>query len=292
MPVEHKKAVVIDPERVVQTGLKNPNHFVFRIEVAARDKERDAFLVLRSNTLNKFADSLIAESQALGNLRVVFVLMENGASADRFFDRVQELNTPEIVSKLFRVTKIDEINRVLHAWCEKTERLMIASAYVDGDDLVVQACDLERYRINFKDFVGLSDLPDEGRANFTIDEIGDRLSWPAHNVSIDLDVIRYKVDSAFRTAKDMNALADYKEYLGQAIRSLMSRHKLTKSTVAARGGPTERHLLRIEQGAVVTYTTLEKLSKAHRTSTECYIQELIEECDILVEAAAEESLED
>ncbi len=114
MPVGHKKPVVIDPERTVQRELTNPEHFVFRIEVEAKDKQSDAFLVLRSSTLNQFADTLIVEALALGNLRVVFVRIDS--NADLFFDKVQELDTPELLRKLFRVTAAKQINRVLQAW--------------------------------------------------------------------------------------------------------------------------------------------------------------------------------
>ena len=115
MTVAHKKPVVIDPERIVQTEVKHPEHFVFRIEVEAKDKKSDVFLVLKSSTLNRFADTLIEEALAMGNLRVVFVRIDT--NADLFFDKVQELDTPELLRKLFRVTAAEQINRVLHAWC-------------------------------------------------------------------------------------------------------------------------------------------------------------------------------
>lgn len=47
MKAAQKKLVVIDPEKVLQKQLKHPEHFMFRIEVEAKDRARDAFLVLK-----------------------------------------------------------------------------------------------------------------------------------------------------------------------------------------------------------------------------------------------------
>jgi len=285
MAVVHKKLVVIDPEKSVERELKNPEHFFFRIEVEAKDKGRDAFLVLKSSTLNQFADTLIEESLAMGNLRVVFVRMDT--NADVFFDKVQELDAPDVVRRLFRVTAPEQINRILHAWCGKRADRTVASAYVERDELVLQACDLKHYRVNFNDFVGLAGLPKKHRELFKIDEIGNHVFWPAHNLSIDLDVVRYKVDDEFRKAKDIDALSDYKEFLGQAIRAVMDKHQLTQAVLKEKGGPAERHLYRIERGEQeLTSAMIDRLAKAHGLSSKDYVEELVEACDDIVEQAA------
>jgi hypothetical protein len=285
MTVAHKKLVVIDPEKSVEKELKNPEHFFFRIEVEAKDKERDTFLVLKSSSLNQFADTLIEESLAMGNLRVVFVRMDT--NADIFFDKVQELDTPGVVRKLFRVTAPEQINRVLHAWCDKRAARTVASAYVEHDELVVQACDLKHYRISFNDFVGLAELSRKQREHFKIDEIGNHVFWPAHNVSLDLDAIRYKVDEEFRKAKDIDALTDYKDFLGRAIELVMDKHQLTQAAVKEKGGPAERHLYRIERGEQeLTSAMIERLAKAHGLSSKNYIEELVAACDDIAEQAA------
>lgn len=289
--ISQKKPVVIDPEKVVQKEIKNPEHFVFRIDVEAKDKGRDTFLVLRSSTLNQFADGLIEESLKLGNLRVVFVRMDT--NADLFFDKVQELDTPELLRKLFRVTVPGQINRILHAWCEKRADSSIASAYVEHDELVVQACDLKHYRVRFDDFAGLAELSKRQREQFQIDEIGNQIFWTGRNVSIDLDVVRYKVDDDFRHAKDMDALSNYSEYLGQAIRKVMSNHRLTQVALKEKGGPAERHLYRIERREQeLTHTMIDRLSKAHGLDSQEYVQELIAACDEIVEEEAEAMCDD
>lgn len=285
MTVAQKKLVVIDPEKLVEKQIKNPEHFVFRLDFAAKDKGRDTFLVLKSSTLNKFAHGLIEESLKLSNLRVVFVHADT--HPDLFFDKVQELDTPELLRKLFRVTHIEQINRILHAWWDKRAENSIASAYVDNDELVVQSCDLKHYRVKFDDFVGLAGLPTQQREQFQIDEHGNHVFWPSRNVSIDLDVVRYKVDKDFRHQKDLDALSDYRDFLGQAIRKVMTKHRLTQATLRDRGGPAERHLYRIERGTQeLTPAMIDRLSQAHGLSSDKYIAELIAACDEIVEDEA------
>lgn len=285
MKAAPKKLVVIDPEMVLQKQLKHPEHFVFRIEVEAKDRARDAFLVLKSSTLNQFAHSLIEEAMDMGNLRVVFVRMDT--NADLFFDKVQELDFPELLRKLFRFTDTAQINRILHAWVQNRASLCIAGAYVDNDELVVQACDLKHYRISFNDFAGLATLPKRRRSQFAIDEMGNHIFWPECNVSIDLDSIRYDNDDDFRRRKDLDALSDYREFLGRAIESVMSKHRLTQSTLKEKGGPTERHLYRIARGQQeLGSSMIDRLARAHELSSKEYVHELVESCDEIAEEEA------
>lgn len=285
MTVAQKKPVVIDPEKVVQREIKNPEHFVFRIDVEAKDRGRDTFLVLKSSTLNQFADGLIEESLKLGTLRVVFVRMDT--NTDVFFDKIQELDTPELLQKLFRVTAAEQINRILHAWCDQRADRSIASAYVENDELILQSCDLRHYRIRFDDFTGLAELPKGQRDKFQIDEIGNHVFWPGRNIAVDLDVARYKVDNEFRQAKDMDALSDYKEFLGQAIQRVMSKYRLTQAVLKENGGPAERHLYRIERGEQeLTSSMIDRLAKAHGLSSKQYVEELIATCDDIAEEQA------
>ncbi len=282
MPVKDKKPVVIDPENVVGNELSHPEHFVHRIDVQSKDKERNSFLVLKSSTLNNFANSLIEESLDMGNLRAVFILVDT--NPDVFFDKVQELDTPELLRKLFRVTSIEQINRILHSWCDKRESLSIASAFVEGDELVVQSCDLTRYRVKFSDFAGFSKLPKTQRAKFKIDRHGHQISWIDYDLSLDLDVIRYKVDYEFRNERNMAALSDYESFLGEAIKVVMKKNHLTQTLLKNRNGPSERHLYRIETGQQeLNSKMIERLASAHELSTEDYIEQLISACDEIAE---------
>lgn len=288
------KPVVIDPEKSLDSKkLTNPEHFIFTIKVREQDKDRDAFLVLKASTLNQFADTVIQQSLDTGNLRVLFVLDVN--NTDRFFDKVQELGIPSLVKKLFRVIEVGQIDRILHAWWRKRAVNTLASAYVDQeqDELVVQACDLEFYRVKFKDFPGLAELTPHERPKFEIDEWGHAVRWPEHNVAIDLDVIRYKVDDDFRKSKNMAALFDYQEFLTQAIEAVMAEHGLNQTTLKMKGGPAPRHLFRIlQEGQKLTPNMLEKLAKAHGLEPKEYVEELIDACNDIVEEAADAIEED
>lgn len=281
----HRRLVVIDPEKSLQNEVENPEHFVFRIAVGEKHKEQDTFLVLNSSTLNNFAGRLIKESSRLSTLRVVFVRMDT--NADLFFDKVQELNAPDLLQKLFRVTDGKQINRILNAWYDRRADATIASAYVEGDDLVLQACDLKRYRVRFEDLPGLAGLSSFQRKKLQIDDHGNHVFWPGLNVSVDLDVVRYKADDSFRRSKDMDALSDYTEFLGEAIRKVMSKRQLTQAELRSGGGPAERHLYRIERGEQgLTSAMIDRLSRAHGLSSMAYVEELISACDEIVEERA------
>jgi antitoxin component HigA of HigAB toxin-antitoxin module len=104
-------------------------------------------------------------------------------------------------------------------------------------------------------------------------------------------VARYKVDDKFRHAKDIDALSDYKDFLGKAIRRVMSNHRLTQSSLKNRGGPSERHLYRIEHGEhELTATMIDRLSKAHGLPSQKYVDELIAACDEIGEEEADASV--
>src|SRR6202043_698688 len=121
-----------------------------------------------------------------------------------------------------------------------------------------------------------------------IDESGNHVFWPGQNVSLDLDVVRYRVDDEFRKAKDRDALLDYKEFLGRAIQTVMSNRGLTQAALKKRGGPPEGHLYRIERGdQELTSTMIDRLSKAHGLSHEHYVEELVQACDDIAEQEAE-----
>lgn len=286
MKAAQKRLVVIDPEKYFQKELKNPEHFVFRPKFGASETTQDLFLILKSSTLNKFAKTLLAEAVRIPNLRAVFVRMDT--NVDNFFDKIQELNTPRIISKIFKVTSIEQIDRILVSWRDKRANSSIASAFIENDEIVIQACDLKHYRVRFSDFAGLDKLPKKHRERFQIDDFGNHLYWPGYNISIDLDVVRYRLDSTFRHTKNMDALSDYKEYLRKAIRKVMSNFGLTQAAVKANGGPAARHLYRIEHGEQeLTAAMIDRLSCAHGLSSDVYIEELIAACDEIVEEEAE-----
>ncbi len=171
---------------------------------------------------------------------------------------------------------------------DKRADLTVAGAYVEHDELVVQGCDLKHYRVRFADFPGLSELPKKQRDKFEIDDIGNHVFWPGHDVSIDLDAVRYKADIEFRKTKDDDALSNYKDFLGRAIEAVMSEHGLTQAIIKQRGGPDERHLYRLRRGQQdLTSAMIDRLSKAHRLTHEQYVRELIHACDDIVEEEAE-----
>src|SRR5271155_5154467 len=136
------KPIVIDPERTMREKLSHREHFIFRIDASSKDRLRDTFLVLPSSTLNKYAELLIRSMKELSKLRVVFVLIDT--DFDTFFDKVTELKVNSLLSKIFRVDRPEQVDRVLHAWCEGLQQRRFADARVEGSTLIVKSCDLTK----------------------------------------------------------------------------------------------------------------------------------------------------
>jgi len=100
--------------------------------------------------------------------------------------------------KLFVTEKFEDINRILHAWCDGVEKSTVAEAWVDGDILIVKTCSLERLTISFDQLPWLAKIPAEDRDSFEIDSFGNHLHWPKQDVHLNVNAIRCAVDANFR----------------------------------------------------------------------------------------------
>lgn len=270
------KPIIIDPERAIREKLSHSEHFVFRIDAGARDRLRDTFLVLPSSTLNNHADLLIRSMKELLKLRVVFVLMDT--DFDTFFDKVAELKVNSLLSKMFIVEQLEQVDRVLHAWCEGLEKHRFADARVEGFTLVAKACDLTKYEI------ALSSLPVFRNINLselqkpTIDQAGTRITWKKHHVDLDFDTVRYHADAKYKLERDLAALEYYPHY-GDAVRMVREELNLTQEAIASSTGFSTRHLSRIENGEQKpTPKLMDKIASAHELSFDHYLNRLIAIC--------------
>lgn len=278
------KPVIIDPEHTMREKLSHSEHFVFRIDANDRDRLRDTFLVLPSSTLNKYADLLIRSIKELPKLRIIFVLMDT--DFDTFFDKVAELKVNSVLSKMFRVERAEQIDHVLHAWCDGLQKLRFADARVEGSTLIAKACDLSRYEIDLSNLPLLRDIDPAQLHKPTIDQSGTKLSWRERHIDIDFDTVRYHADSKYRRERDIDALDYYRNY-GDAIRTLREELGLTQESIASKTGVSTRHLSRVENGEQKpTVKLVDKLADAHGLTFGEYLQRLIRICSDLEGDAA------
>lgn len=270
------KPIIIDPEQTMREKLSHREHFVFRIDAGARDRFRDTFLVLPASTLNNYAELLIRSMKELSKLRVVFVLMDTDFAT--FFDKMSELKVNSLLSKMFRVDRPEQVDRVLHAWCEGLQRHRFADARVEGSTLVAKACDLTKYEVDLSDLPVFRHIDPTELQKPVIDLTGTRLTWNKHHIDVDFDTVRYHGDAKYKLERDLAALEYYPQY-GDAIRKLREELKLTQEAIADETGVSTRHLSRIENGEQKpTAKLMHKLASAHGLSFDEYLSRLIAIC--------------
>jgi hypothetical protein len=281
------KIVVIDPERSMFDKLSHSERFLFRVKPAARDCQRDAFLILPATALRKQAELLRRCGRELSRLRLVFVLMDT--DFDAFFDKLAELKIGSLLARILRVGEPAQVDRVLHAWCDGLQKQRFADARLEGSRLVAKACDLSRYEIDLAGLrifahLDLSRLPKP-----SIDSAGVKLIWASEQTKLDFDTVRYQADPKYRIEKDLATLEYYPNF-GAAVRKLREEMKLTQEAVSGRTGFSTRHLSRIENSEQTpTAKMLEKLSGAHGLTYHEYIERLLCLCSDLGKSVASRS---
>ena len=273
------KPIIIDPEHTMREKLSHREHFVFRIDAGARDRLRDTFLVLPASTLNNYAELLIRSMKELAKLRVVFVLMDT--DFDTFFDKVAELKVNSLLSRMFRVDRPEQVDRVLYAWCEGLQRQRFADARVEGSTLVAKACDLTKYEVDFSVLPVFRHIDPTELQKPAIDPTGARLTWSKHHIDINFDTVRYHGDAKYKVERDLAALEYYPQH-GDAIRKLREELNFTQEAIASETGVSTRHLSRIENGEQKpTAKLMNKLASAQGLSFDEYLNRLIAICSDL-----------
>ncbi len=154
---------------------------------------------------------------------------------------------------------------------EATERL-IAFATVSPDGfLSVWSCEPRQYVVPHTEIPALASLTDKQLREFVVSDSGSRISWPAKDVDLTLDDVRYRCDEDFLRKKDRETRHSLKRY-GRAIRALREEKGLRQSEIA---GLTDRQIRRIEAGLVTPHAeTMQKLAGAHGMNLPEYLNAL------------------
>jgi len=273
-----EKSIIIDPELSVRHQLSDGKHFVFRIDVNEADKLKNSFLVLRSTTLNQYAELVLRAMKDLRGLRVVFLIRDKKLDVDGFLDKVQELGAPTILSKLHLVTKPEQIQTVVEAWYRGEQHDQISHVTIDENDLIVKDCAMKSYRISFEKIPVLCHLSPSDRNKYKFD--GNTISWAKGKVDLDMDVIRYECDLQFRRQKDLEALRLYGPTLtAKAIKNLREQYSLTQGEIATKAALSVRQVSRLETGnQKLNASAASRLAKAHGTDLDSYLGKLINTC--------------
>jgi len=160
--------------------------------------------------------------------------------------------------------------RVLRAWDVDSPDALIAGASVSEGRLHLLSCLLERFEIPLADIPPLAAVPEGQRERFRLADDGSYLHWPGPDVHLDLDAVRYLVDSKARRRMDLERLAHDRRF-GRALAGLRRHKGLAQADVP---GVSARQLRRIEAGALPRVSTIETLARAHRLTLDDYIAEI------------------
>jgi len=275
------RSVVIDPEGLAEKQLSKPKHFVFQCDIDAETTGLNTFLILRIATMDKYAPLLVKAIKQLPKLRSVF-LLDDKSGLDRFFDYLKDEDgsvRTRIFDVLFVTSSKEQVNLMMHAWCDGSQDELIAKAHVRNDELVLISFGLNTFRVSFDSMPTLKSISVEERENFKIVHDGRRIHWKNSDVSIALEDVRYQTDARFRLEQNLRALNIY-GLCGKAIKAL--RGNLSRDAIEKRGGPSLKQLARIEASSTApTLNMLVRLAKAHGISQQAYIKKLLSTCEHL-----------
>ena len=270
MPRKHEITVlVLDEEAKAFVYEAVPRSAVVSRLTEERLKRSRDFFVLVSASGIAGCSSVIRELK--DRLRVLFI------RADVRPQWISETLYRSGIRALRNVVVYDEpsvVRRVLGAWTAKAPDRLIAAAAAVGDTLEVVSCSLERFQVPFSAIPALAEMPEPDRENFEIDPDGTRISWPKHEVDLDLDSIRYAVDPAWRERTDRSMkLRDQR--FGEAVARVRERFGLTQEMIP---GISERQVRRIEkEGCRPRLKTLRLLARAHDLGLSEYLDEVGQE---------------
>lgn len=265
-----KKPLIINPDQQARKSLRDANHFVIQVDLKNNSDVSDVFVILSASTFSKHADVLHQVIEHANKLRILFVKWDGSAkekdqNVNALLDKLSEAPWNKQQQKIFVFEKWNEVDRVLHAWCDGVQDRTIASAWVDGDTLIVKSCSLKKYQIKFSESRQLSKIAPEDRNQFAISDLGDHLYWgKKYDLHVDIiDVIRYIKEPKYQKLRDVADIARNKGY-GEAIAEVRQAHGLTQAEIYEKTGLTDRQLRRIErEGYPLSTQAAEKLAKAH-----------------------------
>ena len=163
--------------------------------------------------------------------------------------------------------------RVMQAWQHGMQHELIALADRIGDRLLVVTCAFETLEAAFDDVAALRGIAVSERSRFEVSSEGSYIHWPAGDVHVDIDSLRYATNPDWRKRQDLLRLRDDKRF-GAAIVRLRKKRGLKQTDI---DGVSERQLRRIESGDSATVNTLECLARSHGLSLKEYLNSIAQE---------------
>lgn len=174
---------------------------------------------------------------------------------------------------------VDSLRRILLAKAQGAEGKLIATASLEGNELVVWSCEPREFRCRVSDIPALKGLSKSRLKKFSVSTSGSRLRWPDEDIDLNLEAFRELSDPKVLEENQAHFRQEAKHY-AEAIKTLRKSKGLKQGGIA---GLSERQVRRLESGDVYPHSsTLNKLAAAHELPAAEYVRQLA----ALVSAAA------
>jgi hypothetical protein len=163
------------------------------------------------------------------------------------------------------------LRRILHAKARGAGDKLIASAELEGDELVVWSCEPREFRCRVSDVPALNGLSKARLRKFSVSSSGSRLRWPDEDIDLNLETFRELSDPKVLEENQRRFRREAKHY-AEAIKMLRKNKGLKQSEIP---GLSERQVRRLETGEVYPHSsTLAKLAAAHELPSAEYVRQL------------------
>jgi uncharacterized protein YlbG (UPF0298 family)/DNA-binding XRE family transcriptional regulator len=176
----------------------------------------------------------------------------------------------ETIRKTIAFYDFKVVNRIINAWKNGAQEVLISNAFVLESKLIVVDCASNRYSLPYEKLPEL-ELPRTNKKIFEIDPDGSFLFWPEADFHINLEEMRSRIDPKFSAAMIRKQIPKNALY-GSAIRRFREISKIKQVDIT---GISERTIRRIESGEFIpTVETLKKISSTHELDLSSYLNEV------------------
>ncbi|MGH9548669.1 MAG: helix-turn-helix domain-containing protein, partial [Terriglobales bacterium] len=233
----------------------------------------DLFIAVPASALNEYANEF-RELMNAKQFRLLF-LREDGP-IEWLPEQLLKagLTSPKLLTKVLLYSDWKVPERVIKAWADDSEHVLIADAIATTQTLAIRNCALKTIEVPFSAVPALNRLDENQRTKFEIDEAGNFIHWPDADIDLDFDAIRYIVDPEWRKKCDAERVLAEQGF-GYAVKGIRELNNLTQTDIESRTGISERQLRRYEtEGIKPRVSSLEKLAEAHGLNLSDYLERL------------------
>lgn len=272
MPVLKDKTIVAADPQFLEHIPADPFRIIKHVK-ANNNELADLFIAVAASALPEYA----AEIQKVLNdehFRILF--LREDIDIDWLPAQLLKANFSinKLLPKLLLYSDWRVPQRVINAWADDSQHVLIANAFVTRDALIIGNCALEKIELSFEHTPVLCDIPVQQRAKFEIDNAGSFISWPDLDIDLDFDELRYFADPELRKKCDAERVLTEQGF-GYAIAGVRKYHNITQAKIESSTGISERQLRRYEtDGIKPRVSSLEKLAQAHGLDLNAYLEKL------------------